>query len=66
MKTMYVETTGKWRMVVNSIKFDIIYVDALKALFDFWVKEKSGANPYNKLQMSKFWLNKSNISSTMQ
>ena len=66
MKTMYVETTGKWKMVVNSIGFDIIYVDAQKAHFYFCVKEKSGTKPYKKLQMSKFWLNKSNISSTMQ
>ena len=61
MKTMYVETTGKLKTVVNNIRFDIDLILHKKALFDFWVKEKSGANPYNKLQMSRFWLNKSNI-----
>ena len=33
MKTMYVETTGKLKMVVNSIRFNIIYVDAQKSPF---------------------------------
>ena len=41
MKTMYIETTGKWKIVVNSIRFDIIYVDAQKKpILTFGLKRK--------------------------